>query len=103
MADAGLDEDYGNPTIAGEQVRVAPFYAGSYQQNMIGTFGGPRINTKPQVIYPDGSPIPGLYAAGECANGDFFYRLYTCGGSSVMMGFVTGRTAGEQAAAMLQK
>lgn len=102
MAEAGVDTEYGNPTIAGEAVLQAPFYAGLYKQNMIGTFGGPKINTKAEVLYPDGTPVRGLYAAGECANGDFFNRLYTCGGSSVMFGYVMGKTAGEQAAGNLK-
>ena len=98
MAAAGEDTEFGNPTIGDEAVLQAPFYAGSYQQNMIGTFGGPRINTRAEVLRPDGSAIPGLYAAGECANGEFFYRLYTCGGTSVMMAFTFGREAGANAA-----
>ncbi len=102
MAAAGEDTEFGNPTIADAPVLQAPFYAGSYQQNMIGTFGGPKINTDAQVLRPDGSAIEGLYAAGECANGEFFYRLYTCGGSSVMMGFVFGREAGMNAAMSLK-
>ncbi len=100
MAAAGEDTQFGNPTIAEAPVLQPPFYAGSYQQNMIGTFGGPRINTDAEVLRPDGTSIPGLYAAGECANGEFFYRLYTCGGSSVMMGFTFGREAGANAAAL---
>lgn len=99
MAAAGEDSEFGNPTIGQAPVLEAPFYAGSYQQNMIGTFGGPKINTDAQVLRTGGGVIPGLYAAGECANGDFFYRLYTCGGSSVMMGFAFGREAGANAAA----
>jgi len=103
MAASGVDTEFGNPTIADAPVLKAPFYAGSYQQNMIGTFGGPKINTDAEVLRPDGTSIPGLYAAGECANGEFFYRLYTCGGSSVMMGFVFGREAGANAAARVAK
>lgn len=41
-----------------------------------GTYGGPQINLDSEVLRPDGTSIPGLYAAGECANGEFYYRDY---------------------------
>ena len=44
----------------------------------------------------DGTPIPGLYAAGEMVGG-LFYTNYP-GGSGLMSGAVFGRTAGASAA-----
>lgn len=61
------------------------------------TFGGVRINPKAQVQEADGSVIPGLYAAGECA-GDPHYDDYI-GGGSLANCLVMGRIAGRNAAA----
>lgn len=60
------------------------------------TFGGVVINTNAQVLEPDGTVIPGLYAAGEGA-GALFYDDYIAGGSLANC-LVMGRIAGHQAA-----
>ncbi len=61
------------------------------------TFGGLRIDQNAQVIGDEGSPIPGLYAAGELVGG-LFYHNYP-GGAGLMAGSVFGRIAGQNAAA----
>ncbi|MDQ5985107.1 MAG: Fumarate reductase flavoprotein subunit [Syntrophus sp. SKADARSKE-3] len=61
------------------------------------TFGGIKINEKAQVQEADGSVIPGLFAAGECAGG-LYYEDYI-GGASLANCLVMGRIAGQQAAA----
>jgi fumarate reductase flavoprotein subunit len=66
----------------------------------IGSMGGIKINTNAQVL-KSGAPITGLYAAGECANGDMFYLEYPASGSSLSVSATFGRTAGAQAAAGL--
>ncbi|MFN0315159.1 MAG: FAD-dependent tricarballylate dehydrogenase TcuA [Burkholderiales bacterium] len=65
------------------------------------TFGGLRINTDAQVLDTDGSPIRGLYAAGELVGG-LFYLNYP-GGSGLMSGAVFGRIAGDSAGRSLAK
>ncbi|MCX7634142.1 MAG: FAD-dependent oxidoreductase [Syntrophales bacterium] len=65
------------------------------------TFGGIRINEKAQALEADGRPIPGLYAAGECAGG-LYYDDYI-GGASLANCLVMGRIAGIQASAALPK
>ena len=62
------------------------------------SFGGIRINGKGQVLEADGTVIPGLFAAGECAGG-LFYEDYI-GGSSLANCLVMGRVTGKGAAAM---
>jgi succinate dehydrogenase/fumarate reductase flavoprotein subunit len=62
------------------------------------SFGGIKINTKGQVQESDGTVIPGLFAAGECA-GALFYDDYI-GGSSLCNCLVMGRVTGRGAAAM---
>ena len=60
------------------------------------TFGGLKTNTEAEVLDADGSPIRGLYAAGEAMG--LYYGRYP-GGTSVLRGAVFGRIAGVQAAA----
>jgi fumarate reductase flavoprotein subunit len=71
----------------------------------IGSMGGLKINTRAEVLssgkgtsIPAGQPIPGLYAAGETANGDLFYLEYPGSGTSLGVGATFGRFAGKNAA-----
>jgi tricarballylate dehydrogenase len=61
------------------------------------TFGGLRINGDGQVVDTDLKPIPGLYAAGECVGGLFYFNYP--GGSGLTAGAVFGRLAGYSAGA----
>ncbi|WP_342642372.1 FAD-dependent oxidoreductase [Rhodoligotrophos ferricapiens] len=45
-------------------IEHAPFYAISVNRSIIGTKGGARTNERGEVLRPDRSIIPGLYAAG---------------------------------------
>jgi succinate dehydrogenase/fumarate reductase flavoprotein subunit len=58
--------------------------------------GGPRRDARARVLRPDGSAIPGLYAAGGC--GSIWAHLTEHGGG-LTDAIVFGRIAGEQAAA----
>jgi tricarballylate dehydrogenase len=60
------------------------------------TFGGLKVNERARVINLNGDEIPGLYAAGETVG--LYYKVYP-GATSVMRGAVTGRIAGQDAAA----
>lgn len=62
------------------------------------SFGGIRVNDRGQALEADGTVIPGLFAAGECAGG-LFYDDYI-GGSSLANCLVMGRVTGKGAAAM---
>ena len=59
------------------------------------TFGGVRINGDGLVVDTDLKPIPGLYAAGECVGGLFYFNYP--GGSGLTAGAVFGRLAGTSA------
>ncbi len=52
-----------NPCLA--PIGKGPFYAMRLDAGDIGTKGGLLTNAQAQVIRPDGSPIPGLYAIGN--------------------------------------
>jgi 3-oxosteroid 1-dehydrogenase len=45
---------------------TAPFYGARLYPGDIGTKGGLKIDDDAQVVDPDGAPIPGLFAAGNC-------------------------------------
>ncbi len=62
------------------------------------TSGGLRINRKAEALTPDGKAIPGLYAAGTCANSTMSSR-YTGSGTAIGGALTFGRIAGQQAAA----
>lgn len=57
--------------------------------------GGVKINSDAQVISTDGTPIPGLYAAGEVTGG--IHGANRLGGNAVADIVVFGRIAGENA------
>lgn len=85
-------------------VDAAPFYALKCATVMVtGTFGGPRTTAKGEVVATDNSLIPGLYAAGEVANGDLFYHRYPCSGTSIQFCATMGRLSGEAAAEFAKK
>jgi tricarballylate dehydrogenase len=59
------------------------------------TFGGVRTDSLARVVSPSGTPIPGLYAAGEVTG--LYYHEYPVG-TSVIRGVTFGRIAGAHAA-----
>ncbi|MDN6733500.1 MAG: FAD-dependent oxidoreductase [Tetragenococcus koreensis] len=72
-----------------------PFYAIQMSQTMLNTQGGPRRNSRSEILKPDGHPIPHLYSAGElggiCANE---YQ----GGGNLAECLIFGKIAGQNAA-----
>ena len=70
----------------------------------IGSMGGLKIDTQARVLgsgehgTTPNQPIPGLFAAGEVANGDFFFRQNPALGSSLGIALTFGRIAGREAA-----
>ncbi|NMJ42539.1 FAD-dependent oxidoreductase [Roseomonas sp. JC162] len=74
---AGADEEFGrparpDPAAAGDKRRRAgiepiarpAFLAMPFNRSILGTKGGARTNERAEVLRPDGSVIPGLFAAG---------------------------------------
>jgi fumarate reductase flavoprotein subunit len=114
MCAAGKDTDFGKSASGPKGVTVevlqenvpfltaidtAPFYALKVPTTgLTGTFGGPAITIDGEVISTDGSVIPGLYAAGEVANGQLLYHEYPCSGTSIQICATMGRQAGAAAA-----
>jgi 3-oxosteroid 1-dehydrogenase len=82
FAEAGQDADFGrgdsaydryygdprqrpNPCLA--PLRQAPFYAVKIVPGDLGTKGGLRTDERARVLRADGTPIAGLYAAGNAS------------------------------------
>jgi succinate dehydrogenase/fumarate reductase flavoprotein subunit len=73
-----------------------PLYAIKMHPGVATASGGPRRDARARVLRGDGTPIPGLYAAGGC--GSIWGHLTEHGGG-LTDAIVFGRIAGEQAAA----
>ncbi|GAA4046343.1 FAD-dependent tricarballylate dehydrogenase TcuA [Arthrobacter methylotrophus] len=77
-------------------IDTAPFYGYAVTCGITFTFGGLKVNENAQAVDESGTPIPGLYAAGEMVGG-LFSGNYP-GGSGLTSGAVFGRLAGSHAA-----
>ena len=88
----GKDEAFGRGML-NMSFDEGPFYACRMTCRVQGTFGGISTDVDTQVLTADGTVIPGLFAAGECANDG------TWGANPAAVNIVFGRIAGEKAAA----
>ena len=94
---AGVDEDFGrSATQMTAALETAPYYAVCVTPAIHHTMGGLSVNTDTQVLKADGTPIPGLYAAGEVTGG--LHGANRLGGNGVADIVVNGRLAGIAAA-----
>ena len=72
------------------------YYAKYMYQGLLNTQGGPKRNTKAEVLNTKGQPIPHLYSAGEM--GGITVCMYQ-GGTNVAECIIFGEIAGKNAAA----
>lgn len=85
LVDKGADEDFGvdGTFMTYNGIKEAPFFAIKRMPGMLVTCGGLTINEKLEVLNQDGTPLGGLYAAGN-ASGSYYgddYPLFITGGS----------------------
>lgn len=94
-ADAGGGRATGVPVSPGARApQTGPFHAIMVQPSITFTFGGVPISTRGEALDPDGTPIPGLYAAGADIGG--LSNVGYAGG--LAPAYITGRWAGTAAA-----
>jgi uncharacterized protein with FMN-binding domain len=96
---AGADPQYGVDAQYLKPVAKGPFYAFPVKASLTNTQGGPKRNTRCEVLDVRGNPIPHLYSAGEL--GSFYVDIYN-GGGNLSECLYSGRTAGANAAAAKQ-
>jgi succinate dehydrogenase/fumarate reductase flavoprotein subunit len=92
----GEDTDFHRPPWSLTPIENPPYYAVKLWPGGPNTQGGPRRNKKAQVMRPDNTPVPRLYAAGEL--GSVWGMLYQ-GGGNIAECIAFGRIAGTNAAA----
>ena len=87
-------------------ISTPKYYAIRRMNAGYGTVGGIKINHKAETIDKDINIIPGLYAAGDCANGIVSYNtsiMYYVWGGTLGFAINSGRIAGENAADYILK
>ncbi|MBI2906620.1 MAG: FAD-dependent oxidoreductase [Chloroflexi bacterium] len=92
----GKDPDFSRKTKELIPLESAPYCAVDLWPGGPNTQGGPRRNSRGQILNADGKPIPGLYGCGEL--GSVYGMLYPGGGGNITEGFAFGRIVGENAA-----
>ena len=73
-----------------------PYYCAILGPATLDTCGGPVIDTSARVLRPDGSPIPGLFGAGNCIASPAGQGYWGAGGTigpAITYGFIAGRNA----------
>lgn len=99
MIAAGEDTDFGKPLAGLPPINTPTYYALKVVPATLGTMSGLKVDLDTRVITKSGTAVPGLFAAGEVANGSFFNQVYPASGTSIQMSFTFGRVAGTNAAA----
>lgn len=97
LVDLGYDADFGKNPKYMKKIETAPFWAIKKSVRVSAICSGIMINTDFQVLDKEGSPIEGLYCAGNCSGGFYGgvdYPLSVPGlslGRCVTGGYVIGR------------
>ncbi|MBN8844414.1 MAG: FAD-binding protein [Sphingomonadales bacterium] len=101
--DAAHDQWWGDPDGRGSTAATlgpigqAPFFAVEIKSGALGTKGGPQTDANAQVLSVDGTPIAGLYAAGNVM-ASAMGMTYGGPGGTIAPGMVFGFLAGRHAA-----
>jgi succinate dehydrogenase/fumarate reductase flavoprotein subunit len=107
----GKDPDFGRhrspmdlqaPHASMGTIAQPPFYALPIYQGTLGTKGGPRTDTRGQVLSIRGDAIPGLYAAGN-AMASVAGPAYYGGGAPISLAMTWGYICGISAADALRR
>jgi succinate dehydrogenase/fumarate reductase flavoprotein subunit len=88
---AKADSEFGRDPKKMAPIQTPPFYATEFVPAFTNTQGGPRRNSKAQVLDTNRKPIPRLYSAGELGA---VYSWHYQGGGNILECIVFGRIAG---------
>jgi succinate dehydrogenase/fumarate reductase flavoprotein subunit len=94
-ATAGRDDRFGRRAEYMASLDLADLYAIELWPAVATTSGGPRRDACSRVVRPDGTPVPGLYAAGGAGT---VWGPFTHSGGGLTDALVFGRLAGHHAA-----
>jgi fumarate reductase flavoprotein subunit len=103
MIDNEEDTLFGKALTGFTRIETPKYYGVKIIAASIGTMTGIQIDTDAHVLDNSGNIIPNLYAAGEVANGEFFYKVYPASGTSIQMSLSLGRIAGVNASNSTEK
>lgn len=92
---AAGEDDLGR-THMPRPVSDAPFYAIRSQAMSVSSTVGLKVDGQLRVVTPDGTPIPGLYAAGESIGQGAMMGSSFCGGMLVTPALTFGRMLGQR-------
>ncbi len=96
--ESGYDKYYSDPTVKPNPslhvIDQGPFYAVKIVPGDLGTKGGLVTDEKARVLRPDGSAIPGLYAAGNVSSA-VMGRTYAGPGATIGPALTFGYLAAE--------
>jgi hypothetical protein len=87
-----------NPALA-RFSESGPYYCVILGASVLDTHGGPRINSKAQVLDASDQPIAGLYAAGNCVasiTGQAYWGPGATMGPAVTYGYIAGLEAAQE-------
>ena len=94
-AAAGRDERFGRRAEYMAGLDLTDLYAIELWPAVATTSGGPRRDARSRVVRPDGTTVPGLYAAGGAGS---VWGPFTQSGGGLTDALVFGRLAGREAA-----
>jgi fumarate reductase flavoprotein subunit len=98
FVERGVDEDFGRQAMP-KKLDTPPYHAVVTYGVVLGTMGGVKVNGQLQVVRADGSPILGLYAAGEILGKGQIMGDGVCSGLAAGPAFSFGRVAARNAVA----
>ncbi|MCW2929272.1 MAG: 3-oxosteroid 1-dehydrogenase [Actinomycetia bacterium] len=102
--DSAYDRYYGDPRVRPNPnlapLATAPFYAAKIVPGDLGTKGGLRTDGQSRVLRPDGTAIPGLYAAGN-ASASVMGHSYAGAGATIGPAMTFGYIAAQDLAGNL--
>jgi 3-oxosteroid 1-dehydrogenase len=102
-----VDREWGDTSRDGARSCLAPLERGPFHATRVyagcsGTTGGPRIDASARVVDTTGTPIPGLYAAGNIT-AQLFGDTAPASGATLGPGMTFGYLAGCEAAASARR